>query len=926
MLTPQIMPRIRDLAGSGFGYFAFLIASIYQMVRILPVQHAYTRPGNIGTFGVRDVLIEAANNVKLEWRNIDQIIVFFAIIAAVIILFLQFAALLIMLVSGQAFAQETGTSVGFFGTEKPEKDVAFLLLDHVFGIPDFFGSDAPTNTPFHQALHALFHFYNFAILIIAALIFVYYIIVVVVETAQSGTPFGQRFNTIYAPLRLVIALGLLVPLNYGLNGAQYITLYAAKVGSGFATNGWLRFNETLINPMGQDAETLMGTPEPPKIDYLVNHMALVHACRAGYKKLHLANGEGGGPEFGDSTDLNVYLVMDGINHVIAEGDGQWMYALEAVNFNNGRDIKLSFGLERTDPLTGEKEVIPYCGIINVPVTSYNSEYGQARSDSSNPYPGNRGSSDERMTIGQQIAQLHYTTLQKMWQDENLRTMAESLVEWLEPREASENEQPPTDAGLADQIREHWQSHSDTYMRINVNYYRAGMDTSISDDVKDRGWGGAGIWYNRLAQWNGEVVAAFNAVPSAASYPLVTEYIVAQKRGTSDAGYSGCDIFRPNLASGGSISFDNMEHGSTYDPQYARFMYHMAKAWTCDQETKITGNIFWDAMHLIFGIQGLFDMRCSSVGEDGRDTVHPLAQLTIVGKGLIDSSVRNMGAAMFAAAGGGALASLDRFGGDLSAMGQAASGFFVSMATIGLSLGFLLFYILPFMPFLYFFFAIGKWVKGIFEAMCGAPLWALAHIKIDGDGLPGKSAMNGYFLIFEIFLRPILIVVGLLSGMIIFSASVAILNEIFDTAVLRLTGIDLNTSASCAGGANQSGQEAALAIDEAGQLDKHILDEFFFTVMYAIFVYMIAMGCFKMIDLIPNDILRFMSAGVGVFADQLQDPTDNLAQYAAMSGGLIGGRVLGGLQQASQAGGQLVAAVPDMAKRFGAAANNSGGST
>ena len=63
---------------------------------------------------------------------------------------------------------------------------------------------------------------------------------------------------------------------------------------------------------------------------------------------------------------------------------------------------------------------------------------------------------------------------------------------------------------------------------------------------------------------------------------------------------------------------------------------------------------------------------------------------------------------------------------------------------------MLFYIIPFMPFIYFFFAVGTWVKAIFEAMVGVPLWALAHIRIDGQGLPGDAAMNGYYLLLEIF--------------------------------------------------------------------------------------------------------------------------------------------------------------------------------
>lgn len=900
VFLPEIMPRIRALAGSGFGYFAFLIASVYQMVRILPAGHAYARAGSIGTFGLRDVITEAANHVKLEWRNIDQIVIFFAVLAAIIILFLQFAALLFLLVSGEAFAQDTAANIGFFATEKPENDIAFMLLDHVFGIPDFFGSKAPTHTPFHQALHKLFHFYNFAILIVAALIFVYYIVIVVVETAQSGTPFGQRFNTIYAPLRLVVALGMLVPLNYGLNASQYIVLYSAKVGSGFATNGWLRFNDAIDNPLGADKKVLVGRPAMPSIEYMVKHMALVHACRAGYKRLQ-------------EYEMNVYLLLDGEEFVVGQGNGTWVDLAEVLGKTKGKDIKLTFGSKQqySNPEMGgsaqsQGPVVPYCGVVNIPVVTYDPNYDEVNQ-----------SGGFNANLGQAIASVHYRMVNAMWRDTELADMAKKLVDALYLADPAADEDYRVEDAKRTEILSYYQEVFEAYITSNFDYYRDNIDNSLEEEVRARGWGGAGIWYNRIAQWNGEVLGALNALPSATAYPLVTDYIVKQKRG-SDASYTACTIFKPNLADGKPVRFKDLNH----DPAYARFMYHMQRAWSCEKQTGSTSNILWDAMHMIFGIGGLFDMRCNN--DEG---VHPLAQLTVVGKGLIDSSVRNMGAAMFTAGLGGALSTLGAFGGDLSAMGQAASGFFVTMATIGLSLGFLLFYIMPFMPFLYFFFAVGAWVKGIFEAMCGAPLWALAHIKIDGDGLPGKSAIGGYFLIFEIFLRPILIVTGLIGGMVIFTASVAVLNEIFDTAVLRLTGIDLQTAASCSANPDESAATTAQAITQADMLDKHILDEFFFTVMYAIFVYMIAMSCFKMIDLVPAQILRFMGGGVTPFASEVQDPTDRLAEYATISGNLVGGKVLGGVQQASAAGGQVIAAIPDMMSRFGAAANKppSGGS-
>ena len=213
--------------------------------------------------------------------------------------------------------------------------------------------------------------------------------------------------------------------------------------------------------------------------------------------------------------------------------------------------------------------------------------------------------------------------------------------------------------------------------------------------------------------------------------------------------------------------------------------------------------------------------------------------------------------------------------------------------IGLTAGFILFYIFPFLPFIYFFFAVGKWVKTIFEAMVGAPLWALSHLRIDGDGFSGRSAANGYFLIFEIFIRPILTVFGFIGGMAIFTAMAVILNELFNIVVFNLTGANLDAGIS-AGGNISAGFE---------EFRRNVVDEFFYTIVYAVIVYMIATSCFKMIDLVPDSILRWMGAGVSSFSDQSQDPTENLVQYAAVGGFTIGGQVVGATQKLGGAVGQ-----------------------
>lgn len=201
-----------------------------------------------------------------------------------------------------------------------------------------------------------------------------------------------------------------------------------------------------------------------------------------------------------------------------------------------------------------------------------------------------------------------------------------------------------------------------------------------------------------------------------------------------------------------------------------------------------------------------------------------------------------------------------------------------MSTIGgitMMMSFILFYVLPFLPFIYFFFAISGWLRSIFEAIVAMPLWALAHVsRIDGEGIPGPAAMNGYFLIFEIFLRPVLIVFGLIASVSIFSAMVGVLNDIFDLVVDNIGGFNVTD----------------------GSISDYMrspLDEFFMTAVYVIICYLLASNCFKMIDSIPNQILRFMGVSVQTLQETTQDAAGELTGKIFRGGAIIGGHAKGG---------------------------------
>ncbi len=185
-MLPGIVPRLKAFAEEGFGWLAMLMATIYSAVRLLPPTHPYLNAENKGRFGIRHVVAEAARHLVFDRKHIDQIIIFFVLLLGMVLMVAQFFILAYSLIFDPVYAMP----VGLFATPAPDNDIAFMLLDRVFAVPDLYDSqfDPATigMTPFSDGLHALFNFYNMAMLIVAVFIVLYYVVILVAETAQSG--------------------------------------------------------------------------------------------------------------------------------------------------------------------------------------------------------------------------------------------------------------------------------------------------------------------------------------------------------------------------------------------------------------------------------------------------------------------------------------------------------------------------------------------------------------------------------------------------------------------------------------------------------------------------------------------------------------------------------------------------------------------
>lgn len=882
---PGFQPRCRELFATGFQHIPYFIALVYGSVRLLPAHHPYLNPANIGRFGVRHVIAQAADNIVLSMRNIDQILLFFCILCGMVLITLQLGLLGIALFMQPAMAAMPTSFAGFFSTASTgdeAQDIAHIMLDMVFGVPDLFNScvsqtgvacenigGEPINAapgasdedwsygaaatfpfPIHEGLHGLFALYNIGLTVVAAFIGIYFLFTIALETAESGTPMGKRFNKVWAPVRFVVAFGLLFPLNYGYNSSQYIVLYAAKFGSGFATNGWNLFNQTLSNQYSSGFGNLVGIPQVPEVGELLKFMYTAKVCAYATNVSET-----------EPVEIKPYAVADPIRPNNALDLIGASYD-QLITFADGDDrIIIRFGPRDENKYASQKGyVYPTCGELNLKLT------------------------DARPVADQEPG---VKMLQEFYFEELLIDMWDfGLDGYVYPEDFTK-------------IKLHTSANRDFYnplliladgslMRDLRTNYETDLKTLISGSVapamlasgrwnadgnlQKKGWGGAGIWYNRIADMNGEMTSAVLNIPEPNRYPAIMEEVYAKKRQT-EKNVDFNSRFDPKTTTG--LATSDLKPAEQKMAPILWEAYDFAQKAVANNSSHgaATGNMIIDTLNTLLGTSGLFSMRENS-------DVHPLAQLAGVGRGLVEAAVRNLGIAVL---GGGTGELMKLVDPTLGITAKTFSGIIVTFSTISLTAGFVLFYVVPFLPFIYFFFAVGGWVKGIFEAMVGAPLWALAHLRIDGNGLAGQAAVSGYFLIFEVFLRPILIIFGLLASISTFSALVSTLNQTFDLVIANLGGFDVELELS---------GPAVSKIEEW----RSTIDGFFFTIIYVIIVYLMGMSSFKLVDLIPNNILRWMGQSVATFGDQREDSGQSLVGTATVGSQQTLSSLSGGIKE------------------------------
>lgn len=192
-------------------------------------------------------------------------------------------------------------------------------------------------------------------------------------------------------------------------------------------------------------------------------------------------------------------------------------------------------------------------------------------------------------------------------------------------------------------------------------------------------------------------------------------------------------------------------------------------------------------------------------------------------------------------------------------------------------------VVPMLPYILWIGVVLGWMVLVVEAVIAAPLWAVAHMAPDGDGVVGRGG-QGYMLVLSLTLRPALMVLGLCCAIALLIPIGELLNSSF-AHVFRMSVMQDNAS--------------------WGGLINVIMGLLIYTTLMVTLVTKV----FGLIHVVPDSVLRWIGGGV-----------DNmLGQQANALSGAVEGKstaLVAGLAGTSMASASIGRATASMAQQVG----------
>ncbi|HEU5281395.1 MAG TPA: DotA/TraY family protein [Gammaproteobacteria bacterium] len=701
-------------------------------------------------------------------------------------------------------------------------DSSLIYLAKIFGymngvipIP---GSDSTTGTgPSITLLGTMFQTFNSVILAVAVLVIVYTTVVGLLNTAHEGQFMGKNWNNLWIPLRMVFGIALLVPTLSGYCILQMVMMWAIVQGVGAADTLWntvLSYVDFAGSPYAQVTVPSIGYKEaltalfrglvcaesarqtsgafnsyPPAGSNYCAMNSRASACAASSAPSNavsymdtagstsyslgpygscgvlswcnsqvLSDEEDGYPCSGTdgSTSLackackteitslkQIYPVLDQVATLFVRYDAQYRGFM--MDVYNSQDISV------TDPKTNVTTVVKGNG-RNVPVPGWVQNYCNDKkiNPCTRDFNTGNGLPDPGLTASSAPSDI---VKDLYW---NYGMSKDPVFQGIDPN-FMQTLTAQFGAGINDLFKE---------MIAEAVQSPSSLENTDLQDAAETGWMTAGSYYYTIAKMNQnnlkDMMPALQVTFRDPGPPNVYGGTMYNYRNNYDAAGS--------LIGASSPSSSSVEGAASLPSSTSEL-------------TALTSSV-------TMGVQ-------SSTEESLSGDANPLVQAQAAGYSIL--MIAQIGffyllAITFTAALVGNISVYVLGTGVTNPVGPAMQLMFIvvmpaiaALFGIMVSLGATLSVYLPLVPFIIFTFGAIGWLTSTIEAMVAGPLVALGIIAPGGHHELLGKAEPALMLLFNVFLRPSLMIFGLVAAMLLASVVVGMINDAFWRVMVSITG-------------------------------------------------------------------------------------------------------------------------------------------
>lgn len=627
-----------------------------------------------------------------------------------------------MLLPSLAFAQSGPYTVSDDDLSKK------IFIDYLFG-PLTGKGDSP--------LTSIVFIFNSAMLFLGGIFAAYTIIAGTMSTAHDGQMLGQKWSSLWIPIRTTLGAAAIMPvIGGGWCAAQAIVVWLATLGIGIANTMWGAYAADPLSDAVYAPPAMASQVRDTFATMLMNNV-----CVAAFKTSDDAEAKAGGTVLQSS----------------GSGNTMGVYA-------NSYDGGSGFSYGTADDASSAHA---NCGkMLFATVANQSPDVGQQ--DASGAYTSMTGSSLLQATnlavqiLPTQAAQINAA-----------QTAMESLSYRIVNGTATQAEvNSALESQTASYVSAMGSAAQTAYSDSKSN------NATFQQQMKKDGWVTAGAFYMSIARAQDQLTSLVTNLPALSSpWDSAIKIDSNSQQGTWS-----------------SIKNWFSENWRWQSPTPQLVQESMRRAYSMTQAAKMassggvqfategasdnnTENGFTNRFLGVFttGMNGV-----SAAGANTGFNQNPV----IMAKNLGNSMVNWAWSALGAAAAIGFVGTIAASSGSGAFMILAGpfSMLFGVLIVSGASMA----YYLPILPFILWIGVVLGWAVLLVEAVIAAPLWAVVHMAPDADGVVGRGG-QGYMLVLSLTLRPALMIMGLVAAISLMRPIGYLINSTFAGAFLMAQG-------------------------------------------------------------------------------------------------------------------------------------------